>query len=254
MIPVPKYAIGDVVFYATTHQTSEKLPCPDCLDTREWTVTTKTGEAFAVTCQRCVDSYRRAETPSLTRNTWKPSTRTLTIGKITIEAGHTDVRRDPITYMCHETGVGSGSVYYESNLFATEAEALVAGQAEADALKAQWEAKAEPKRLLEISRLTFRDVFAADQAHTVWSACYHFRQLREKVEEWLEDNNEFQPTDSQDEAIRDALSSLEWHDSPQQNPVIRLVLAARAGGPELADALKAFEFIRAPKQEEIGAL
>lgn len=257
VIPVPKFEIGQAVYEGSTHESSEALPCPDCHDTRQWTVTTKAGESFAVSCQRCAGGYRSADTPSLSRRTFLPAVKELTIGRVTIQAGPLNWADDePVNYMCSETGVGSGRVYKESQLHATAEEAQSFAEGEARRLKAEWDAKPDAAYRKEIGALAFRDAFGADQAQTIWSVSYHARKLREKVEEWLEDDNGFEPSSSQDEAIRDALRDLEWHDSPSQNPLIKLVRAARVieGAPELAEALKAFAFIAEPKREQVGAL
>jgi hypothetical protein len=78
-----------------------------------------------------------------------------------------------------------------------------------------------------------------------------------KVEEWLESDSDFHPSEDQAISIQEAIRDLEWHESPAQNPLIKLLAAARqqmAAQPdntELADALKPFEFIREPKAEEV---
>lgn len=57
-----------------------------------------------------------------------PCTEKLTIGSIRIDTNDID---KPVSYMCVETGVGSGSVYYESDLHLTEEEAFRFAQARA---------------------------------------------------------------------------------------------------------------------------
>jgi hypothetical protein len=52
-VPQPKFKLGQKVFYATTHRTTEKGPCPDCAGEKYWTVTTPTGTVFKTPCQRC---------------------------------------------------------------------------------------------------------------------------------------------------------------------------------------------------------
>lgn len=45
-----------------------------------------------------------------------PCVRSLTIGSIRIDTNDSD----PVSYMCAETGVGSGNIYSEQTLFATQ--------------------------------------------------------------------------------------------------------------------------------------
>ena len=56
-IPVPKYAIGDVVYRPRVDHATESLPCPDCLDSKRWTATSPAGEQHEIACPRCSDQY-----------------------------------------------------------------------------------------------------------------------------------------------------------------------------------------------------
>ena len=248
MIPVPKYEIGQQVFIADTHENSTPLPCPDCKDTTTWTVTTGAGESFTVPCQRCAGGYRNVDLPSLYQRIWTPFVRSLTIGQVRIE---TPVARhgwneEPVNYMCVETGVGSGSIYRESQLFATESEAQAQAQFDATKKTADFAAKPEPSARREIATLKLTDAIGDDARKTVWGVSYHAGQLREKVEGWLEKDGDFGADSNQRELIHDALRDLEWHDSPERNPLYALVLAARAieGNAELAKALEPFVFVK----------
>ena len=72
----------------------------------------------------------------------------------------------PVSYMCHETGVGSGSIYDERNLFPTKEEAIAFAQAEADEenAKTEW-VVAQDKDSLEVSdyQLMAAEKFADDR-------------------------------------------------------------------------------------------
>ncbi len=250
MIPTPKFVIGQEVFYGTTIDHSADLPCPDCKDTKQWTVTTPAGESFTVACQRCSGGYRRSDLPSLTQRVWSPSVRLLTIGQIKIE---TPVEtswgdRESVHYMCRETGVGSGSVYRESQLFATEDEARTIATMEANRQTAEWGAKPEPTAQREIAEVRLSEAFGEQARKTIWSVCYHAKQLRETVEGWMERDSDFGASSDQVDAIASALRDLEWHD--QQNPLTTLIDAALAADSDVLDAAVApFVFKRLAKAD-----
>ncbi len=130
-----KFQIGDVVYYATTAETVGKLPCPDCRDTRTWQAVSPGGRGYTFGCPRCSANYAAHHELSLRYNEHKPAARRLTIGSVRYDSHGVEC---PVSYMCVETGVGGGSVYNESRLFATEAEALryAEGMAQGSNLKA----------------------------------------------------------------------------------------------------------------------
>lgn len=116
-----KFQIGDVVYYATTAETVGKLPCPDCRGTRSWQAVSPGGRGYTFACPRCSTNYAAHHELSLRYNERKPATRRLTIGSVRYDSHDVEC---PVSYMCVETGVGGGSVYAESRLFAIEADAL----------------------------------------------------------------------------------------------------------------------------------
>ena len=136
--PTPKYAIGDTVFRARCDERKTTLPCPDCLGTGKWKATSPGGTEVDMDCPRCKrDNYEASL--SLQAWTFHPRTECLTIGRVSTEAnrdGSTHVQ-----YMCVETGVGSGSVYREELLHATEPEAREAAEAECAAKQAEYDAR-----------------------------------------------------------------------------------------------------------------
>jgi hypothetical protein len=54
MILQSKYEIGQRVFAARVSYTSTLVPCPDCLGSKEWTVTTPSGESW-----KCSEELKR---------------------------------------------------------------------------------------------------------------------------------------------------------------------------------------------------
>lgn len=119
-----KYGIGDKVFLALPVAKKHTRPCPDCLGTKEWKVTSPGGEDYTFWCPRCSGVYQNRRELSLDYSQFVPEIRELTIGSIQVNT-HDE---EPNGYMCVETGVGSGYNYYESQLFLTAEEALVACQ------------------------------------------------------------------------------------------------------------------------------
>lgn len=114
----PKYSIGQVVYkaYATYEEILEQ--CPDCLGTKEWSVTTPAGETFEIPCNTCTEGWYSTGTIRVRKDA--PKAESLTIGSIRINTQD----EKPISYMCHETGVGSGGIHYEDTLFLSREEAL----------------------------------------------------------------------------------------------------------------------------------
>lgn len=130
-----KYAGGDVVFHASTTTVRAQHPCPDCLGARKWKATSPAGGEYEFACPRCSARYRSDDTLSLDYTVVKPSVSRLTIGSVRYNSHswHHGGSAPEIEYMCAETGVGSGTLYKESNLFSTEGEARIAAEAKAAA-------------------------------------------------------------------------------------------------------------------------
>lgn len=129
-----KFGMGDVVWHAATTTEVKSHPCPDCLGSREWEARSPAGGVFKVACPRCGRGYQSNRALNLSYSVHAPYVRRLTIGLVRANAGGDRGHE----YMCAETGIGSGSLYYEDRLFATEAEALahatsMAAMANADA-------------------------------------------------------------------------------------------------------------------------
>jgi hypothetical protein len=143
-LPVPRYKIGDHVWFPMTEQKTSQHPCPDCHDTKVWSCTSPAGLEGTIACPRCVPAYRisGADLPTLNYVHALPLVRRLTIGSVRIDTG----AQDTVCYMCHETGIGSGSVYREALLFPDEESAKVRAAQMADE-KTQSHA-AQPKAMM----------------------------------------------------------------------------------------------------------
>ncbi len=113
----PKYAIGDSVYGAHAAWLPDKVACPDCLGSAKWSVTTPAGETFEVRCHTCNEGWESSGKVRV--YDWRPTVQALTIGSVRMDTND----ENPISYMCKETGVGSGTIHHEKKLFLTYDEA-----------------------------------------------------------------------------------------------------------------------------------
>jgi hypothetical protein len=201
-LPVPKYKIGDVVWRGRVFQKEMQLPCPDCLNTRKWKITTPGGSELEADCARCTGSWQLRGVPSLKDYTFEALVERLTIGSIRIDTASRDYH--PVSYMCHETGIGAGGIHYEDKLHPTEEAARADAQAEV-AAKEKVRA-ATPERLEKVS---FQHLRVMDAAITVadratWNSWYRYQNLREDVEGEI-------AGDHAAESLQDLKENLERH-------------------------------------------
>lgn len=127
-----KFDIGQTVWWAHTGTETRQHECPDCLGTKKWHVISPAGGEFTAPCPRCSTSYRADDEMRLDYTVYAPRAKKLTIGLIRASTATGDDWDAGVKYMCHETGVGGGSVYNEADLFETEEEALAAAKIKAD--------------------------------------------------------------------------------------------------------------------------
>lgn len=150
----PKYNIGDVVFRGTVSSRRVVLPCPDCQGTHKWKAQSLVEE-FEIECPRC--STYSTRLPTLIDVTFVPRTERLTIGSVRFDSAD---RNEPFSYMCEETGVGSGSVYRESDLHDSEETALRVAQFKANEQITEHAAKPAVVKFREISGYSFSSALA----------------------------------------------------------------------------------------------
>lgn len=164
-----KYSVGDKVFLATTTTTRKQRPCPDCLGSRKWKAVAASGREYEFACPRCSSSYRSYNDISLDYTEFAPHVRPLTIGSVRVDTASGD---RPVEYMCVETGIGSGNLYRESEMFSDEASALIAAKLKAAEQNAETPWVVEQwNRALEISDYQLSDAIkeAADKARIHWN-------------------------------------------------------------------------------------
>jgi hypothetical protein len=111
------YSVGDVVYHAGTATERKQHPCPDCKGERQWKAISPAGEEYTFSCPRCAASYRSFDGISLDYTAHVPCVSKLTVGSVRYESAGS---RPGAQYMCLETGVGSGRVYNEADLYETE--------------------------------------------------------------------------------------------------------------------------------------
>jgi hypothetical protein len=143
-----KYSIGDKVFHASLTTERRQHPCPDCKGEKKWSAKSPAGMEYTFACPRCSANYNNDRDLMLDYSAYTPLVGWLTIGSIqynTAKGSYDEGAR----YMCQETGIGSGTVYNESDLFPTEEDALGAAKIKADLAnaKTEWVVKQYDKAL-----------------------------------------------------------------------------------------------------------
>ncbi len=220
-LPVPKFAIGQSVYRHQIDTVTDSYPCPDCLGEREWTVTTPTGTVLKTACQRCSNPYQTTY-PSIRFSKYAASVRRLTIGSIRTDTAPYRAH-EAVSYMCHETGIGSGSVYYERDLFATEEEARHAADVEASIKNSEAEQKPERITQKRLSDFTVKDAALKAANDEVWQAWWAYTRLREDFEDFIKEDTKTLDAD----AVSDLRQALKWDRDYRKNPTPDLLAALK---------------------------
>lgn len=119
-LPVPKYKIGDTIYYPTAYPDWVEAPCPDCAGTATWHVRTDSGLEFEVPCTRC----HRYGGPSYKKKVAVTKVHALTVSRITAECGTPGKyeRAHKVTYRDRQ-----GCCIEEHRAYAAEDEAHAVG-------------------------------------------------------------------------------------------------------------------------------
>lgn len=133
MIITTRFSIGDKVWLGTTRWMSKPIACPRCAGAGRFKLNDAGGKEFSVTCPDCYGHGSDHEYD------FRPMIEQLTVGSVRYDSHDVGEKE---SYMCIETGVGSGSIWTGKVLFATREEAEVAAnaateRARAEALKKQ---------------------------------------------------------------------------------------------------------------------
>lgn len=141
-----KFSIGDVVYKAWTTTVSKQHPCPDCKGSRKWKAVSPAGGEYEFPCPRCAARFMSNRDLSLDYSEFAPSVHKLTIGSVRVDTSSQD---RPVEYMCRETGIGSGTIHDQADLFPTEEEAMRAAELKAKAQNSttEWVVKQYDKSL-----------------------------------------------------------------------------------------------------------
>lgn len=121
-----KFNVGDVVWRPHARQIDITHPCPDCLGLGKWQAISPGGRGYLFACPRCSRWASSDARIGLMDSRWEPHASRLTIGSVGFSP------EDGPRYMCVETGIGSGNVYYEHDLFESEDAAMTAAKAECE--------------------------------------------------------------------------------------------------------------------------
>lgn len=174
-----KFDMGQTVWHANITTEHRRHPCPDCLGSKTWTATSPAGGSFEVACPRCSAVYQSNRDLSLDYQWLTPSAQKLTVGKINASTATGDDYDAGTKYMCCQTGIGSGTIYREDDLFETEAEALRAAQIKADLANADakgWVAKQYA------SSVEFKDYELKDaQIKSEWAGAYKLKAEAQRL-------------------------------------------------------------------------
>lgn len=121
---ISKYDLGQTVYSAHISNEMEWHKCPDCDGSGYWDVV---GKDKKVKCETCNPFYsNNIGYISKPKKLYKIDV--LTIGQIRCQIGY----EPRVIYMCKETGIGSGTLWYEETLLETKGEAEKLGQAMLD--------------------------------------------------------------------------------------------------------------------------
>ena len=155
--PQPKYSKGDKVFAADVEWREERITCVECEGTGQWAVKTPKGTEFEIKCQSCRE---RTDCHVICMKA-TPVALKRTIGSIRIDTNS----EHPISYMCDETGIGSGSIYIEGKLYTDENECLAFSKDRADKMQNEWDERAKFSfdASKYIAKADFREVVSALQ-------------------------------------------------------------------------------------------
>lgn len=181
-----KYSVGDVVYHASTITTKKQHPCPDCKGERKWKASSPAGGEYEFDCPRCLSRYMSDRDLSLDYSAFEGCTSRLTIGSIQVNTADGSWDKGN-RYMCLETGVGSGTVYNEIDLYPTEEEALEAGKFKASLANSETKWVVEQyNRSLSLSDYQIDNAIlrlAKEEAHRARMMLYGLGDLFGTIEE-----------------------------------------------------------------------
>ncbi len=145
-----KYSLGDKVFSGQCSWSSVPKTCEHCKGSGLVTVATAL-ESYEVPCPYCEQDVWGQKARGYTQEwNYRVYVQSLTIGEVRVEISNT---KHEVEYMCEETGVGSGTLHDEKNLFLTYDEAYAHGETLAKVAQRQREEEAKKKATTKTTRV-----------------------------------------------------------------------------------------------------
>lgn len=231
----PKYSVGTTVYVPDVERETEQLPCPDCLGTKTWRVTTPAGTTAECECMRCSTRYHIADLPSLTRVIYKPLAKPFTIGKIETST-HPWSRDDKVTYY---SGPNGGSTWGESKVHETPDTALLVAKVIAAELQAKEDAKPASIEAARLARLTVRIADFEQTKKSRWDSWWAYRHLADDVRDAIESEDETTVEELM-QALEEHLSfAAKYRDLPDVGQALKTIRAHAT--PEIETALALLE-------------
>ena len=113
-----QFSLGDRIFHIRRDTEQLYKECHKCRGKGELTILFPGGSQEKTDCRECHDGRVRAGS----QYSWRPQPNPLTVGKITVEVDGNDLTIQE-TYMCNETGIGSGTLYRGQHMFSKHEDA-----------------------------------------------------------------------------------------------------------------------------------
>jgi hypothetical protein len=118
-----KFNLGDKVWVSDHSRVNEFIQCPDCLGSGIWSTTLPNGETFPIECPTCAHGYEGSRGFISGPLVYGPKVWEGTVGSIGVDT-YSSRPEERVRYMLNETGVGSGTIYYEFRIFPDRESAL----------------------------------------------------------------------------------------------------------------------------------
>lgn len=224
-LPVPKYRIGQTLYYAYTTRTTATMECPDCKGTKVWLVKTA-SDVLETPCQRCCGGYMsrgHQDKLSLTYTVHEPRANRFVPDNVEAKTkGHFDAGPS-VMYWSNNGGRN------EADLFADESSALAKATGMAAALNEKEGKIQERLEQRHIGTLKLDEAMYDEFKNGLWKSWYRFRSLLEKISETIEGVDDETPLTPQH--LKDLDEAIKWevqYYAPKPHPMDDLVKAVHA--------------------------
>lgn len=235
-VPVPRFSLNARAFCARSKHVTEDTPCPDCAGKGNWRVLSR-GETVlegTVECPRC----RGKGVLGLPSRAASVDQVTLARIKVETSGGWNNAR---VEYC---SGTSGGSIYYEWDLFETEAEAM----AQAEVLAAEErdgldKGPEKPARDLfrEVRYFHYRDALVEEAQHEKRRVEYDYGYLRERCMELIDQEYMLYISEGgvrDDEGFEEAVKGAIHPDKPTRELIAAWLLSGGLGKRDSAHYLE----------------